>query len=121
VLPAMQRKGAVVAWIVHDTSYPKKGQHSLGVMRQYWGQVGKQENWRVAVSLSVATSSSSLPIAYRLYLPKECTGNAKRREKVEAPQEIEFQIKPETALDQIRRAMVARVARGVVWLMSPKE
>ena len=51
---------------------------------------------------------------------KERTGDAKRREKVEVPQEIEFQIKPETALDQMRRAMVARVARGVVWLMSPK-
>jgi len=51
---------------------------------------------------------------------KEWTGDAKRREKVEVPQEIEFQIKPETALDQMRRAMVARVARGVVWLMSPK-
>jgi SRSO17 transposase len=71
VLPAMQKQGPVMAWIVDDTGFPKKGKHSVGVTRQYCGQVGKQENCRVAVSLSVATWSSSLPIAYRLYLPKE--------------------------------------------------
>ncbi len=70
VLPAMQKQGPVVAWIVDDTGFPKKGKHSVGVTRQYCGQVGKQENCRVAVSLSVATWSSSLPIAYRLYLPR---------------------------------------------------
>jgi SRSO17 transposase len=69
VLPAMQKQGPVVAWIVDDTGFPKKGRHSVGVTRQYCGQVGKQENCRVAVSLSVATWNSSLPIAYRLYLP----------------------------------------------------
>jgi SRSO17 transposase len=66
VLPAMRKQGAVVAWIVDDTGFPKKGRHSVGVARQYCGQVGKQDNCRVAVSLSVATWSSSLPIAYQL-------------------------------------------------------
>src|SRR5207244_13550477 len=64
VLPTMQKQGPVVAWIVDDTGFPKKGKHSVGVTRQYCGQVGKQENCRIAVSLSVATWSSSLPIAY---------------------------------------------------------
>jgi SRSO17 transposase len=68
VLPAMQKQGSVVAWIVDDTGFPKKGTHSVGVARQYCGQVGKQDNCRVAVSLSVATWSASLPIAYRLSL-----------------------------------------------------
>ena len=63
VLPTMEKKGSVVAWIVDDTGFPKKGSHSVGVTRQYCGQVGKQENCRVAVSLSVATWGSSLPIA----------------------------------------------------------
>jgi DDE superfamily endonuclease len=70
VLPAMQKHGPVVCWIVDDTGFPKKGSHSVGVARQYCGQVGKQDNCRVAVSLSVATWGSSLPIAYRLYLPE---------------------------------------------------
>jgi SRSO17 transposase len=81
VLPAMQKQGPVVAWIVDDTGFPKKGKHSVGVARQYCGQVGKQENCRVAVSLSVATWSSSLPISYRLYLPKEWAEDAERREE----------------------------------------
>jgi len=114
ILPSMQKQGPVVAWIVDDTGFPKKGKHSVGVTRQYCGQVGKQENCRVAVSLSVATWSSSLPLAYRLYLPKDWTEDAERREKAEVPEEIEFQTKPEIALDQIRAAVAAKVARGVV-------
>jgi SRSO17 transposase len=114
VLPPMRKQGPVVAWIVDDTGFPKKGKHSVGVARQYCGQLGKQENCRVAVSLSVATWSSSLPVAYRLYLPKEWAGDAERRKTTEVPDEIEFQTKPEIALDQIRAAMAANVDRGVV-------
>ena len=114
VLPAMQKHGPVVAWIVDDTGFPKKGSHSVGVARQYCGQVGKQENRRIAVSLSVATWDASLPIAYRLYLPKEWAEDAERREKAEVPEEVEFQTKPEIALDQIRAAVKAETPRGVV-------
>lgn len=114
VLPAMRKHGAVVAWIVDDTGFPKKGTHSVGVARQYCGQVGKQDNCRVAVSLSVATWSSSLPIAYRLYLPKEWAEDCKRREKAEVPKEVEFQTKPSIALDQIRAAVATGLDQGVV-------
>ena len=114
VLPAMQKHGPVVAWIVDDTGFPKKGKHSVGVTRQYCGQVGKQENCRVAVSLSVATWSSSLPIAYRLYLPKDWAEDYDRRGKTEVPAEVEFKTKPEIALEQIRAAVAAKVAKGVV-------
>jgi SRSO17 transposase len=114
VLPAMQKQGPVVAWIVDDTGFPKKGKHSVGVTRQYCGQVGKQENCRVGVSLSVATWSSSLPVAWRLYLPKEWAEDTARRQKAEVPEEIEFQTKPEIALDQIRAMVEARVVGGVV-------
>jgi SRSO17 transposase len=114
VMSAMEKDGPVVAWIVDDTGFPKKGKHSVGVTRQYCGQVGKQENCRVAVSLSVATWNSSLPIAYRLYLPKEWTEDEKRRGKAEVPEEIEFQTKPEIALEQIRAAAAAEVAPGIV-------
>src|ERR1035438_8424654 len=99
------------SWIA---GFPKKGKHSVGVSHQYCGQLGKQENCRVAVSLSVATWSSSLPIAYHLYLPKEWAEDAERREKAEVPQEIQFQTKPDIAMDQIRAAVAADVARGIV-------
>src|SRR5918995_393287 len=70
-LPALERSGPVEAWIIDDTSFPKKGRHSVGVTRQYSGQIGKQDNCQVAVSLSVANPAASLPVAYRLYLPQD--------------------------------------------------
>ena len=71
VLPVIERHGAIRALIVDDTGIPKKGTHSVGVARQYCGQLGKQDNRQVAVSLSAANDHASLPIAYRLYLPHE--------------------------------------------------
>jgi len=71
VLPSITRDEPVQAWIIDDTGFPKKGHHAVGVARQYCGQLGKQGNCQVAVSLSVATHQGSLPVAYRLYLPKD--------------------------------------------------
>ena len=62
-LPAMQKQGPIEAWIVDDTGFVKKKTHSVGVTRQYCAPVGKQENCRVAVSLSLSTVEVSLPIA----------------------------------------------------------
>jgi SRSO17 transposase len=114
VLSALQKQGRVVCWIVDDTGFPKKGSHSVGVARQYCGQVGKQENCRVAVSLSVTTWSASLPIAFRLYLPEVWTEDKKRRSEVGIPEEVQFQTKPQIALGQIRVAVEEEVTRGVV-------
>jgi len=58
-------------WIIDDTGFPKKGKHSVGIARQYCGQMGKQDNCQVAVSLSLASAQGSVPIAWRLYLPQE--------------------------------------------------
>ncbi len=109
VLPAMQKNGPVRAWIVDDTGFPKQGKHAVGVARQYCGQRGKQDNCQVAVSLSVATDGSSLPVAWRLYLPEIWASDGKRRQKAGVPEQIKFQTKPEIALEQIRQA----VAEGV--------
>ena len=104
VLPAMMKNGPIVAWIVDDTGFPKKGRHSVGVTRQYCGQLGKQENCRVAVSLSVATEHISLPIAWRLYLPEIWAKDPERRRKAGVPEGIAFETKPAIALGQIRQA-----------------
>src|SRR5882757_7505314 len=101
VLPEIERHGPIEAWIVDDTGFPKKGTHSVGVARQYCGQVGKQDNCRVAVSLSVATWNSSLPIAYRLYLPEVWANDARRRKQAGIPESLSFQTKPQIALQQI--------------------
>ena len=114
VLPRMQKHGPVVAWIIDDTGFPKKGPHSVGVARQYCGQLGKQDNCQVAVSLSVANDHASLPIASQLYLPEAWTADDARRRKAGMPDDIVFQTKPEIALGPIRAALLAGVPRAVV-------
>jgi SRSO17 transposase len=114
VIPAMLRRDPVVAWVVDDTGFPKKGRESVGVARQYCGQVGKQDNCRVAVSLSMTTEKASMPVAYRLYLPQSWIEDRKRRKKTGVPDSIQFQTKPEIALDQIRRARERGIPQGVV-------
>src|SRR5712691_495696 len=85
VLPVIERHGPIEAWIIDDTSYPKQGTHSVGVHHQYCGQLGKQANCQVAVTLSIANHHASLPIAYRLYLPQDWAQDAARREKAHVP------------------------------------
>jgi SRSO17 transposase len=114
VLPAIEAHGAINAWIVDDTGFPKKGTQSVGVARQYCGQLGKQDNCQVAVSLSVANDYASLPIAYQLYLPEPWAGDPARRHKAGVPDDIAFQTKPQIALGQIRAALLASVPRAVV-------
>jgi SRSO17 transposase len=114
VLPAMQKLGPVTAWIVDETGVVKKGIHSVGVARQYCGRMGKKENCQVSVSLSIATATGSLPIAWRLYLPEEWINDPARRQKVDIPKEVEFQTKPQIALAQIQQAVKDGVPRGVV-------
>jgi SRSO17 transposase len=108
------RHGPIEAWIIDDTSFPKQGSHSVGVHHQYCGQLGKQANCQVAVTLSIANHHASLPIAYRLYLPQAWIDDAARRAKAHVPAAIKFKTKPQIALEQIRAAHAAGVPRGVV-------
>jgi SRSO17 transposase len=104
VLPRIERYGAIEAWIIDDTSFPKQGRHSVGVSHQYCGQLGKQANCQVAVTLSLANHDASLPVAYRLYLPKTWAEDVDRRDKAGVPNDVVFKTKPEIALDQVRWA-----------------
>src|SRR5690349_2001748 len=113
-LPAVLERGPVRAWIVDDTGLPKKGRLSVGVARQYFGQLGKRDHCQVAVTLSVAHEAASLPIAYRLYLPEAWAADPARRAMAGVPEEVEFRTKPAIALEQIGRALAAGVPTGVV-------
>ena len=117
VLPRLIVWAPVEAWILDDTGFPKKGQHSVGVARQYCGQVGKQDNCQVAVSLSVATATVSLPIAWRLYLPKNWADDPERRTKAGVPEEIAFATKPTIALGQVEDALAAGLHRPAAVVM----
>jgi SRSO17 transposase len=76
--------------------------------------LGKQDNCRAAVSVSLATEAASLPAAYRLYLPEIWTSDPERRKQAGVPKEIRFQTKPEIALGQIRSLVAEGVPHGVV-------
>jgi len=114
VLPEIERHGPIEAWIIDDTGFPKKGRHSVGVARQYCGEIGKQDNCQIAVTLSIANRHASLPVAYRLYLPKEWAADRTRRHKAGVPKEVTFKTKPAIALEQLRWAATAGLPRGVV-------
>lgn len=116
VLPVIERRGPIRALIIDDTGFPKKGKHSVGVARQYCGQLGKQDNCQVAVSLSVANDHASLPIAWRLYLPREWADDPARRAEAGVPGDVVFQTKTQIALDQLRAARVARIEAEVALL-----
>ena len=113
-IPRIEGHGAISAWIVDDTGFPKKGKHSVGVARQYCGQLGKQDNCQVAVSLSIANDHASLPVKYQLYLPQSWANDEARRRKAGVPEEIEFKTKPQIGLEQIKWACAAGLPRGVV-------
>jgi SRSO17 transposase len=116
VLPAIEQSGPIEAWIIDDTSFPKQGKHSVGVHHQYCGQLGKQANCQVAVSLSIANHAASLPVAYRLYLPEDWAKDRTRRKEAGVPKEVKFKTKPQIALEQMRWACEAGLPRGVALL-----
>lgn len=115
VVPVLMEEGAARCfWIIDDTGHRKYGRHSVGVARQYCGQLGKVDNCQVAVSLSFATVQGSVPLAYRLYLPREWAEDKTRRKKAGVPQEIAFATKGEIAWTQIEAALESGIPRGAV-------
>jgi SRSO17 transposase len=114
VLPAIERQGRIEAWIIDDTSFPKQGRHSVGVARQYCGQLGKRANCQVAVTLSLANHHASLPVGYRLYLPKEWAEDEPRRRQAGVPDAVGFATKTAIALHLIDEALAQDLPRGFV-------
>src|SRR3954464_7934693 len=114
VLPAIERHGPVCYWIVDDSGFPKQGTHSVGVARQYCGQLGKPDTCQVAVSLSVANDHASLPIAYQLFLPQVWADDPARRAKAGVPAAINFETKPVIAVGALRQALAAGVPVGIL-------
>ena len=100
VVPRAKRPEAL---LIEDTGFPKQGTHSVGVARQYCGQLGKQDNCQVAVSVSLANEQYSLPVAYRLYLPKEWVDDRARRAQAKVPETVAFATKPVLALQLLEQ------------------
>jgi len=115
VLPKLEAtRRRSVFLIADDTGVPKAGHHSVGVARQYCGQLGKTANCQVAVSLSVATEAASLPVRYRLYLPPEWATDRDQCEAAGVPADVEPLTKPQISLGQIQAARAAGLPGDVV-------
>jgi SRSO17 transposase len=113
-LGQLERHAPVAAWLVDDTGMPKKGTHSVGVARQYCGVLGKQDNCQVAVTVSLANSTMSVPCAYQLYLPEAWAQDRKRRQQAGVPREVAFATKWAIALAAIDRLLADDLPRAPV-------
>jgi SRSO17 transposase len=101
--------GEDAVMIVDDTALPKQGKHSVGVKRQHCGVLGKQANCQVLVSLTLAQQEVPIPIALRLYLPKDWAQDEARRAQAKVPESISFETKGDIALAQIDIALAEGV------------
>ena len=113
-ITAISKHGAIETWVVDDTGMLKQGKDSVGVHRQYTGSAGKITNCQIAVTLSVATAESHVPIDVELYMPQVWTDDLKRRRAARVPDSLQFKTKPQLALEMLRRAVAAKVPEGVV-------
>ncbi len=113
-LEPLERHAPIAAWVIDDTGIPKKGHQSVGVTRQYCGQLGKQDNCQVVVTLSLANAVMSVPAAYRLYLPEVWAKDRQRCRKAGVPKEVAFRKKWEIALAEIDRLLADDLPRAPV-------
>jgi SRSO17 transposase len=95
--------------VVDESGFIKKGEHSVGVKRQYSGTAGKVENCQIGTFLSYATTKGHAFLDRRLYLPKEWCSDLERRERAKVPADVIFQTKPEQAMAMLKDAWQAGV------------
>lgn len=98
-------------WMIDETSFPKAGDASVGVARQYCGALGKIANCQVAVSLHWSTGEASCPLAWRLYLPQSWLATPARRAAGKIPDELDYRSKNQLALNLVDQALAWTVPR----------
>jgi len=92
------------AWVLDDTGFPKDGQKSPGVKRQYSGTLGKIGNCQIGVSLHAVGEHATLPLGWALYLPQDWCDDPERRRRAKIPEDVVFQTKPQLGLGLVTQA-----------------
>src|SRR5215212_7614043 len=101
--------------VVDDTALVKQGRHSVGVKRQYCGQLGKRANCQALVSLTLARRAEvPVGVGLRLFLPEDWSGDATRRAAAGVPGTVAYRPKWAIALDEIDRVLVSGARFGCV-------
>ncbi len=107
--------GADAYLVIDDTAVPKKGTLSVGVARQYCGQLGKRANCQSLVSLTLAQGEVPVPVGLRLFLPDEWVGDAARCARAGVPEVHRTpRSKGEIALAELDRLRAAGIRFGTV-------
>src|ERR687894_50667 len=107
--------GPDAALVIDDTALPKKGALSVGVARQYCGQLGKKANCQALVSLALARDEVPVPVGLRLFLPEEWTSKPERCARAGVPEaEVVARSKGEIALAELDRLRAAGARFGIV-------
>jgi SRSO17 transposase len=96
-------------WIIDETSFPKAGEHSVGVARQYCGALGKIANCQVALSLHWSSGEASCPLSWRLYLPEEWLEDRERALEVKLPESVGYKSKTALALELVDQALTWKI------------
>lgn len=104
----------IEAFVIDDTGFPKKGEHSVGVQRQYSGTLGRIDNCQVAVSLHLAGEQGSGMVGFRLFLPESWVEDRTRRKRAGVPTDVRAATKSTLVLAQLDAALAAGVRRHVV-------
>ena len=102
------------AWVIDDTGFPKKGDKSVGVARQYSGTLGKVGNCQIGVSLNYATDEGCIPLDFELYLPEGWAQDGQRRKDAGVPGWVQFKEKWRLSIGMIEAALGLKVPRGIV-------
>jgi SRSO17 transposase len=90
--------------VIDPSAFPKKGDDSCGVARQWCGRLGKVDNCQVGVFLAYAAPKGYAPLDRRLYLPEDWAADPQRRKKGHVPPDVVFQQRWRIALDLLDRS-----------------
>src|SRR6266568_1636791 len=112
---ALEHLGTTQAIIsIDETSFPKRGDHSAGVKKQYCGTTGRLQNCQVGVFLSYITPRGHTLIDRELYLPQDWTADPARCRQAGIPDTLPFRSKPDLAIQMLSRLHHALVPLGWV-------
>lgn len=95
--------------ILDGSDFPKQGRESVGVKRQWCGQLGRTANCQAGIFLAYASERGYALLDRRLYLPQDWFSDeyAERRTACGVPPELSFQTKPQLGLAMLKSVLAA--------------